>query len=68
MPDFPYLGRIRDTQSKVKEAMFQSRQMGKRENKVINIEGRVQFDLLQVRPRPFSFRGGGRVVDPVVFW
>ena len=46
--DFPYIGRIRDTQSRVKEAMFQSRQMGKRENKVINIEGRVQFDLLQV--------------------
>lgn len=29
--------------------MFQSKQMGKRENKVINIEGRIQFDLLQVR-------------------
>jgi DNA polymerase delta subunit 1 len=28
---------------------LQSRQMGKRENKVINIEGRVQFDLLQVK-------------------
>ena len=34
--------------SKVKEAIFQSKQMGRRENKVINIEGRVQFDLLQV--------------------
>jgi hypothetical protein len=40
-------------QSKVKEAMFQSRQMGKRENKVINIEGRVQFDLLQVSTATF---------------
>ena len=46
--NFAYLGRIRDIQSKVKEAMFQSKQMGKRENKVINTEGRVQFDLLQV--------------------
>ena len=46
--DFPYLGRIRDASSVIKEAMFQSRQMGKRENKLINIEGRVQFDLLQV--------------------
>nr|KAG5686080.1 hypothetical protein BaRGS_030695 [Batillaria attramentaria] len=45
--DFPYLGRIQDAQSKVKEAMIQSRQMGKRENKVVNIEGRVEFDLLQ---------------------
>lgn len=24
--------------------------MGRRENKIINIEGRVQFDLLQVSP------------------
>jgi len=28
--------------------MIQSKQMGKRENKSINIEGRVQFDLLLV--------------------
>ena len=28
--------------------MIQSKQMGKRENKVLNMEGRVQFDLLQV--------------------
>lgn len=46
--DFSYLGRIKDIRSSIKEAMLQSRQMGKRENKVINIEGRVQFDLLQV--------------------
>ena len=51
--DFSYLGRIHDNQSRVREAMFQSKQMGKRENKIINIEGRVQFDLLQVRPRVF---------------
>ncbi|KAL8577740.1 DNA polymerase delta catalytic subunit [Nucella lapillus] len=53
---FPYLGRIQDTQSKVKEAMFQSKQMGRRENKVINIEGRVQFDLLQVLLRDYKLR------------
>ena len=28
--------------------MIQSKQMGRRENKSINIEGRVQFDLLLV--------------------
>ncbi|XP_076450505.1 DNA polymerase delta catalytic subunit-like [Babylonia areolata] len=53
---FSYLGRIHDTQSKVKEAMFQSKQMGKRENKVINTEGRVQFDLLQVLLRDYKLR------------
>jgi hypothetical protein len=47
--NFPYLGRIKDSQSKIKESMIQSKQMGRRENKDINTEGRVQFDLLQVR-------------------
>ena len=46
--DFTFLGRQKDIRSVIKESMFQSKQMGKRENKVINIEGRVQFDLLQV--------------------
>ncbi|XP_041367703.1 DNA polymerase delta catalytic subunit-like [Gigantopelta aegis] len=54
--DFPYLGRIKDTSSVIKEAMFQSRQMGKRENKSINIEGRVQFDLLQILLRDYKLR------------
>lgn len=34
--------------SVIKEAVLQSRQMGRRENKSINIEGRCQFDLLLV--------------------
>ena len=46
--DFIYLGRIRGKGSVIKESTIQSKQMGKRENKVINIEGRVQLDLLQV--------------------
>ena len=46
--DFTFLGRIKDSRSVIKESMIQSKQMGKRENKIINIEGRVQFDLLQV--------------------
>jgi hypothetical protein len=43
-----HLGRIVGISSVIKEAMLQSKQMGRRENKIINIEGRVQFDLLQV--------------------
>ena len=46
--DFCHLGRIKDVVSVLKDSTFQSKQMGKRENKVLNIEGRVQFDLLQV--------------------
>ena len=53
--DFPFLGRIRDNRSIIKETTLQSKQMGKRENKVVNIEGRVQFDLFQVRY--FSSKG-----------
>jgi DNA polymerase elongation subunit (family B) len=36
--------------------MIQSKQMGKRENKSINIEGRVQFDLLLVLLRDYKLR------------
>lgn len=55
--DFTFLGRQRDVRSVIKESMFQSKQMGKRENKVINIEGRVQFDLLQVKLILYLFIG-----------
>ena len=50
---FSFLGRIKDMRSTIRESMLQSRQMGKRENKIINIEGRVQFDLLQVSVKIF---------------
>ena len=46
--DFNFLGRVKDSRSFIKDSMMQSKQMGRRENKVINIEGRVQFDMLQV--------------------
>ena len=48
LQNFSFLGRLRDVRSVVKEQTIQSKQMGKRENKVVNMEGRVQFDLLQV--------------------
>ena len=35
---------------------FQSRACGKRENKVINIAGRVQFDLLHIVLRDYKLR------------
>lgn len=49
---FPYLGRIRDSRTILKDSVMQSKQMGRRENKVVTMEGRVQFDLLQVRRPP----------------
>ncbi|XP_074660043.1 DNA polymerase delta catalytic subunit-like [Tubulanus polymorphus] len=53
---FSYLGRIKNSISKIRESMIQSKQMGRRENKDINIEGRVQFDLLQVLLRDYKLR------------
>eukprot|EP00064_Thunnus_orientalis_P012823 superscaffoldBa00002009_g12859 len=53
---FPYLGRVRTTKSVLRDLNFQSKQMGRRENKVINMEGRVQFDLLQVLLRDYKLR------------
>lgn len=53
---FPYLGRVRDTKSVLKDLSFQSKQMGRRENKFTNMEGRVQFDLLQVLLRDYKLR------------
>ncbi|MCL4130834.1 UNVERIFIED_CONTAM: hypothetical protein GTU68_015647 [Idotea baltica] len=53
---FPMLGRIKSLGSVIKETVLQSRQMGKRENKSINTEGRSQFDLLMVLLRDYKLR------------
>uniref|UniRef100_A0A672KUH2 DNA polymerase n=1 Tax=Sinocyclocheilus grahami TaxID=75366 RepID=A0A672KUH2_SINGR len=53
---FPYLGRVWSSKSVLKDSSFQSKQMGRRENKTVNMEGRVQFDLLQVLLRDYKLR------------
>lgn len=53
---FPYLGRLKNTKTTERKVMLQSKQMGKRENKQINIEGRVIFDLLLVLIRDYKLR------------
>ncbi|XP_048473423.1 DNA polymerase delta catalytic subunit [Rhincodon typus] len=53
---FPFLSRIPTIKSVIRDSSFQSRQMGRREHKVINIEGRIQFDLLQVLLRDYKLR------------
>ena len=47
---------MRNIQSTIRETILQSKQMGKRENKVINIEGRVQLDLLHILIRDYKLR------------
>ncbi|XP_071955316.1 DNA polymerase delta catalytic subunit-like [Antedon mediterranea] len=54
--EFPFLARVLNTRSVIKDSTFQSKQMGKRENKVVNIEGRVQFDLFQILLRDYKLR------------
>ncbi|VDN97005.1 unnamed protein product [Rodentolepis nana] len=53
---FPFLGRVLGAKSLVKESMIQSKQMGRRENKYVSIDGRIQFDLLQVLLRDYKLR------------
>ncbi|XP_059624479.1 DNA polymerase delta catalytic subunit isoform X2 [Cornus florida] len=52
--EFPMLGRIRNSRVRVKDTTFSSRQYGTRESKEVTVEGRVQFDLLQVMQRDYK--------------
>ena len=53
---FSFLGRVKEEKSTISNTTFQSRAYGKRENKVINIAGRVQFDLLHALLRDYKLR------------
>lgn len=46
MTNYAYFGRVTDTISKIKSNTFSSKALGTRETKDINIEGRIQFDML----------------------
>ena len=46
MSDYPKFSRIINSLSKVKSSTFTSKALGIREIKDINIEGRIQFDML----------------------
>ncbi len=53
---FPYLGRLKNIKTTERNVLLQSKQMGRRENKQINMEGRVIFDLLLVLVRDYKLR------------
>lgn len=46
LADYPKFGRIKEVFTKVKDSTFTSKTLGTRETKDINIEGRIQFDML----------------------
>lgn len=54
--EFVYLGRVKNIKSVIKDSILQSKQMGRRENKQVNFEGRVPFDLLFVLLRDYKLR------------
>ncbi|KAJ2517092.1 DNA-directed DNA polymerase delta [Coemansia sp. RSA 1939] len=53
---FAFLGRIRDIRTKVGTSHFSSKAYGARDSKVINMEGRVQFDVLAAMRREYKLR------------
>jgi len=53
---FTKLGRLVDTVSKIKNAVFESKALGRRESKDINIDGRVQFDMIVVIQREYNLK------------
>lgn len=53
---FPYFGRLRDVQQTLHEARFSSKAYGTSESKVVNIEGRLQIDMLQYVRREYKLR------------
>lgn len=54
--NFPFLGRVKNVASRVSNAHFSSKAYGTRDSKVVNMEGRVQFDVLATMRRDYKLR------------
>ena len=53
---FPFWTRLRNVQSQARETNFSSKQMGNRDTKSTNTNGRIQLDLLQLVQRDHHLR------------
>jgi DNA polymerase delta subunit 1 len=53
---FAQFSRLKGSLSKIKQSTIQSKAMGIRDSKDINIEGRVQFDMMQIILREHKLR------------
>lgn len=53
---FPFFGRLQYVRQEMKDTVFSSKAYGTRENKVVNIDGRMQLDLLQFVQREYKLR------------
>ncbi|KAL5119589.1 DNA-directed DNA polymerase delta [Pleosporales sp. CAS-2024a] len=56
LPKFPYWSRLKTVQSKVESSNFSSKQLGNRDTKNTNTNGRLQLDLLQLIQRDHQLR------------
>jgi DNA polymerase delta subunit 1 len=56
LPKFPYWTRLKTVQSKVESSNFSSKQLGNRDTKNTNTNGRLQLDLLQLIQRDHQLR------------
>nr|KMM72103.1 DNA polymerase delta catalytic subunit [Coccidioides posadasii RMSCC 3488] len=54
--DFPYWSRLKNVVSQSKDTNFSSKQMGNRDTKATNTNGRIQLDLLQLIQRDHQLR------------
>lgn len=54
--EFPYWTRLRKVKSESKDTSFSSKQMGNRDTKTTNTNGRLQVDMLQVIQRDHHLR------------
>lgn len=56
LKNFPFFGRLPFVKQEAKDSLFSSKAYGTRENKVVNIDGRMQLDLLQFCQREYKLR------------
>ncbi|KIW21021.1 hypothetical protein PV08_01600 [Exophiala spinifera] len=56
LPKFPYWSRLKSVISQAKDTNFSSKQMGNRDTKATNTNGRIQLDLLQLVQRDHQLR------------
>ena len=54
--EFPYWTRLKNMKTDAKDSNFSSKQMGNRDTKTTNTNGRLQIDLLQVIQRDYQLR------------
>ena len=56
LKDFPFFTRLKHIRSEAKDTNFSSKQMGNRDTKATNTNGRIQLDLLQLVQRDHQLR------------